>query len=58
MRFFLSIIFILITTPSFAVTFEGKFMQGSFILRKTNPGAEVFIDKQKVKVTLDGYFAF
>ena len=58
MRFFLSIIFILITTPSFAVTFEGKFMQGSFILGKTNPGAEVFIDKQKVKVTLAGYFAF
>jgi murein DD-endopeptidase MepM/ murein hydrolase activator NlpD len=58
MRFFLSIILILITTPSFAVTFEGKFMQGSFILGKTNPGAEVFIDKQKVKVTSDGYFAF
>jgi len=58
MRFFLIIILLLITTSSFAVTFDGKFAQGSFILGKTDPGAEVFIDKQKVKVTSDGYFAF
>jgi murein DD-endopeptidase MepM/ murein hydrolase activator NlpD len=49
---------LLITTSSFAVTFEGKFIQGSFILGKTDPGSEVFIDKKKVKVTADGYFAF
>ena len=58
MRFLYSLIFLLITTSSFAVTFEGKFIQGSFILGKTNPGSEVFIDKKKVKVTTDGYFAF
>ena len=58
MRFFLIIIFLLVTTSSFAVTFDGKFVQGSFILGKTDPGAEVFIDKRKVKVTSDGYFAF
>ncbi|SVC91951.1 uncharacterized protein METZ01_LOCUS344805, partial [marine metagenome] len=46
----------LITTSSFAVTFDGKFNQGSFILGKTEPGSEVFIDKKKVKVTSDGYF--
>ena len=54
----MSIIFLFITTSSFAVTFEGKFIQGSFILGKTEPGSEVFIDKKKVKVTTDGYFAF
>ena len=58
MRIFISIVFLLITTSSFAATFEGKFIQGSFILGKTKPGSEVFIDKQKVKVTSDGYFAF
>ena len=58
MRFLLIIVCLLITTSSFAVTFDGKFIQGSFILGKTDPGSEVFIDKQKVKVTSDGYFAF
>jgi len=50
--------FLIITTPSFAVTFEGKFIQGSFILGKTRSGSEVYVDKKKVKVTSDGIFAF
>ena len=58
MRILISLVFLLITTSSFALTFEGKFVQGSFILGKTEPGSEVFIDKKKVKVTADGYFAF
>ena len=58
MRILFSLVLILFTTSSFAATFEGKFIQGSFILGKTEPGSEVFIDKQKVKVTSDGYFAF
>ena len=58
MRFLILLTFLLITTSSFAATFEGKFIQGSFILGKTEPGSEVFIDKKKVKVTSDGYFAF
>ena len=58
MRILISVVFLLITTSSFAATFEGKFIQGSFILGKTEPGSEVFIDKKKVKVTSDGYFAF
>ena len=58
MRVILIIIFLSITTSSFAVTFNGKFIQGSFVLGKTEPGSEVFIDKQKVKVTSGGYFAF
>ena len=58
MKIVLSLFFLLITTSSFAVTFEGKFIQGSFILGKTEPDSKVFIDKQKVKVTPDGNFAF
>jgi len=58
MRTILILFFLLITTSSFAVTFEGKFIQGTFILGKTDPGSKVFIDKKKVKVTSDGYFAF
>lgn len=58
MRIFISVVFLLITTSSFAVTFDGKFIQGSFILGKTEPGSEVFIDKRKVKVTSDGFFVF
>ena len=58
MRILISFIFLFFTTSSFAATFNGKFIQGSFILGKTEPGSEVFIDKQKVKVTPEGYFAF
>ena len=58
MKVLIGIVFILFTTSSFAVMFDSKFIQGSFILGKTEPGSEVFIDKKKVKVTSDGYFAF
>ena len=47
MRILIVLIFILFTTSSFAATFNGKFIQGSFILGKTEPGSEVFIDKKK-----------
>ena len=58
MRILISLILLLISTSSFALTFEGKFIQGSFILGKTEPDSEIFIDKKKVKVTSDGYFVF
>ena len=58
MRILLVIIFLFFTTSSFAVTFNGKFIQGSFILGKTEPGSKVFVDNTRVKVTSDGYFAF
>ena len=58
MRIIICLFFLFFTTSSFAVTFYDKFIQGSFILGKTEPGSDVFIDKQKVKVTSDGYFAF
>ena len=58
MRVLISLVFILFTTSSFAVTFDGQFIQGSFILGKTDPDSEVFIDKKKVKVSSEGYFVF
>ena len=38
--------------------FHGKFIQGHFILGKTNPDAKVFVGKKKVKVSKDGFFVF
>ena len=58
MKILISLFFLLITTSSFAVTFNGKFNQGSFILGKTEPGSKVLVDNTRVKVTSDGYFAF
>ncbi len=58
MKILISLIFLLFTTSSFGATFNGKFIQGSFILGKTEPGSQVFIDKKKVKVTREGYFVF
>ena len=58
MRALIILICLLITTSSFAATFDGKFIQGSFILGKTDPGSEIYIDKRKVKVTQDGFFVF
>ena len=58
MKILISTFFFLITTSSFATTFEYKFIKGSFILGKTEPGYTVIIDKKKVKVTAEGFFAF
>ena len=58
MKILISLFFLLITTSSFAATFEGKFIQGSFILGKTEPGSQIFIDNKKVKVTSEGLFVF
>jgi len=41
-----------------AVEFNGKFIQGHFIIGKTDPSSKVKIDKKQVKVSKDGYFAF
>ena len=41
-----------------AVEFDGKFRQGHFIIGKTMPEAKIFIDKKKIKVSKEGYFAF
>ena len=54
------ILFLLVFIPSsaFALSFEGKFVQGHFIIGKTQPETEIWIDKKQVKVSKDGYFVF
>ena len=41
-----------------AVEFNGKFVQGHFIIGKTNPKARILIGKKEVKVSENGYFVF
>ena len=54
----LFILFFLIFNQAVAVEFKGKFIQGHFIIGKTDSGKKIFIDKKEVKVSKDGYFAF
>ena len=35
--------------------FEGKFIQGSFILGKTKPNTKVEIDNKKIRVSKEGF---
>ena len=41
-----------------ALEFNGKFIQGHFIIGKTDPKAKILIDKKEVKVSKNGYFVF
>ena len=50
--------FLLFSFDTYAVEFNGKFIQGHFILGITEPGSKVYIDKKKVRVSKDGYFVF
>ena len=52
------IIFLIFQFNSQAIEFEGRFIQGHFILGKTDPGAKIQIDKKSVRVSKDGFFAF
>ena len=59
MRLLLLTIFIFFQTNlSYAIEFKGKFEQGSFILGKTDPDTKIQIDKKKIRVSKDGFFAF
>ena len=52
------LIIILITFKVNAIEFNGKFIQGHFIIGKTETNKKIFIDKKEVKVSEDGFFAF
>ena len=54
--FFLLILFL--TKSAYAIEFQGKFIQGHFIIGKTDPETKVWIDKKKVRISDDGYFVF
>ena len=52
------LIFCFLPTHSIAIEFTGKFLQGHFIIGKTDPTAKIIIDKKQVKVSEDGFFVF
>jgi murein DD-endopeptidase MepM/ murein hydrolase activator NlpD len=55
---FLFVLFIFTTSQVNAIEFQGKFIQGHFLLGKTNPEAKILVGKKKVKVSKDGFFVF
>ena len=61
MKLIFSFTFIFISFLShnlLAVEFYGSFIQGSFILGKTDPNSNVIVDNKKIRVSKNGYFAF
>ena len=44
-----SIILFFLTFQLHAIEFNGKFIQGHFIVGKTDPGSKIIIDKKKNK---------
>ena len=55
---FLFVLFIFTTSQVNAIEFQGKFIQGHFILGKTNHDAKILVGKKEVKVSKDGFFVF
>ena len=52
-------LFLLFLTPSaYAIEFQGKFLQGHFILGITDPNAKILVGKKEVKVSKNGDFVF
>ena len=54
----LLLLVIFISSSAFAIDFDGKFIQGHFIIGKTEPKSKIWIDKKPVKVSSDGFFVF
>jgi len=54
----LSILIFFLIIKVNAAEFNGKFIQGHYIIGKIDANSEVIIDKKKIKVSKDGYFAF
>ena len=52
------IFIIFASTQLNALEFNGKFLQGHYIVGSTDPSVQIIIDKKKVKVSKDGYFVF
>ena len=53
-----TVIFLFICFNASAIEFTGKFIQGHFILGKTESDSKIIIDKKEIKVSKDGYFVF
>ena len=57
-KIFFIILILFCSTSASAVTFQGKFIQGHFIIGKTKPDTKILIGKKEVKVSKNGYFVF
>ena len=55
---FLFVFLIFTSTQLQAIEFQGKFIQGHFILGKTDPKAKIIVGKKEVKTSEDGFFVF
>jgi len=58
MKKILILLFFFLSNNVLAVEFHGKFIQGHFIIGKTESGTKVLIDKKEVRTSDDGYFVF
>jgi len=58
MKKILILLFFFLSNNVLAVEFQGKFIQGHFIIGKTEPNTKVLIGKKEVKVSKNGYFVF
>ena len=52
---FLLVLLIFSSSQVNAIEFKGKFIQGHFILGKTNPNAKIIVGKKEVKISKDGF---
>jgi len=55
---FLLILLIFLTSQANAIEFQGKFIQGHFIIGKTDPKSKIKVGKKEVKISKDGFFVF
>ncbi len=55
-RIFLVVLFLI--SPSYAIEFQGKFLQGHLILGLTDPNSKILVGKKEVRVSKDGEFVF
>ena len=55
---FLFVFLIFTSTQLQAIEFQGKFIQGHFILGKTDPKSKIKVGKKEVKISKDGFFVF
>jgi len=53
-----TLVFLFVCFNASAIEFKGKFIQGHFIVGKTEPTSKIIIDNKNIKVSKDGYFVF
>ena len=57
-KIFYILILFFFTNNCYSIEFFGEFIQGHYIVGKTEANSKIKIDKKQVKVSNDGYFVF